>query len=79
MYAIERNVPYIDKYARQWAHGNTKYPFPRMKVGESFFAPVEDTGTIPRIRAAASMYGSNNNMKFRTRIVDGGLRVWRIA
>lgn len=79
MYVVERNVPFTDKNASQWAHGNTKYPFYRMRVGESFFAATEDIATVPRVRSAACMYGRMNGMKFRTRTVDGGIRVWRIA
>ena len=75
MYVVERNVPISEKMV----HGNTKYPFYRMEVGDSFLARVEDTGTIPRVRAAACMYGQMHRMKFRTRTVDGGIRVWRIA
>ncbi len=75
MYAVERNVPFKKKAV----HANTKYPFFRMKVGESFFAPADDHATIPRVRSAACMYGSMHGMTFRTRTVDGGIRVWRIA
>jgi hypothetical protein len=75
MYAVERNVPYIhiSKPGRP-----TKYPFPHLKVGDSFFVPSDDTKAIPRVRSAASIWAKTYNRKLVTRVVDGGVRVWRV-
>jgi hypothetical protein len=50
LYQIERNVPLvqISKPPRE-----RKYPFRELNKGDSFFVPVHDTKTIPRVRAAA--------------------------
>lgn len=76
MYAVERKVPCpgINRPGRP-----TKYPFPAMKIGDSFFVPAADTRSIPRVRSAASIWAQKYNRKLITRAVDGGIRVWRIA
>jgi hypothetical protein len=74
MYAIESKVPYV-KISKPRA---TKYPFPDMKVGDSFFVPADDTKAIPRVRSAASLWAQRYNRKLATRVVDGGVRVWRV-
>lgn len=52
-----------------------KYPFGKMKIGESFFAAVD-----PKLLTnAAGGYGRSHNMKFAVRTVEGGARCWRIA
>lgn len=59
-------------------HGNTKYPFQSMEVGDSFLFP-QDNG---KTRNAAIGYGRRKGMKFTVRCVDpvkGEYRCWRIA
>lgn len=58
----------------------SKYPFGEMEIGESFFVPFGDDKHIIRVRVqtAASYYGKRNNVRFLTRTVDGGVRVWRV-
>ena len=75
MYTIERNIPFIQISKPSRA---TKYPFPHLKVGDSFFVPDTDRKTIPRVRSAASIWAKTYNRKLATRVVEGGLRVWRI-
>ena len=50
------------------------FPFPDMRPGDSFL--VENSGTV--VRAAASRYARKNGMRFVTRRVEGGVRVWRV-
>lgn len=54
-----------------------RYPFDRMKVGQSFyFEPTEEE--LIRVRSAASQYGKRNDAKFSV-IRDGdGYRCGRI-
>jgi hypothetical protein len=73
-YEIEKDYP-IPKIERRH-----KYPFKDMEIGDSFFAPFEDGVAPERVRVriinAAKVY---DPMKFITRKVDGGFRVWRIS
>ena len=70
-YKIEKNISIAEALTSR-----NKYPFPKMKVGDSFF--VEDIMDKHVVRAAAYSYGKYHGKKFRTRTVDGGVRVWRI-
>lgn len=56
---------------------HSKYPFREMVVGDSFFVAHADGAYV--VGAAASSYGRRHNMRFATRAVEGGTRVWRIA
>lgn len=74
MYAIEKHVPIPSgRPSRQ------RYPHPKLNVGESFFVPVKDNRTEPRVRSAVCMYGLKHDRMFTVKKVDGGVRVWRIA
>ena len=54
-----------------------KYPFDKMKVGDSFLVPSDVTRQA--VAVAASRYGKAHNMKFSTRqLKDGSFRCWRI-
>lgn len=56
----------------------SKWPFPNMKVGDSFAVP--DDVKRQTIAVAAMRYGKKNNMKFTVRKgLDKHLRCWRIA
>ena len=66
MYEIEKGVPLP-------AHGNARYPFRDMAVGDSF---VSDRN----ISAAVSEAGKRLGLKFICRKQpDGSFRVWRVA
>lgn len=54
-----------------------RYPFTKMKVGESFFIPTDEKErTRSAVLGAARLrLGAG---RVATRSVDGGLRVWRI-
>lgn len=52
-----------------------KYPFDELEIGDSFLVPNANSHNI----AAASYAGARRTgYKFRTKTVDGGVRVWRI-
>ena len=58
-----------------------KYPWDKMDIGDSFHVEHgadHPTNTQRRLSAAADGYGYRHNMKFITRQVEGGVRVWRI-
>ena len=70
-YKLERNVAMPTRKAK-----HSKYPFRDMKVNDSFeFDPEE----CPRVRAAASHFGSRNNMLFSVRKINPAkARCWRV-
>lgn len=57
-----------------------RYPFPRMRVGESFSREVEDQH---RVRSAASAYARRHGKRFIVSLVkESGVpkvRCWRLA
>jgi hypothetical protein len=67
MVKIEKGIPAP-------ARGLEKYPFPLMKVGDSFLTPTSN----PNARNAAYMYGSRSGKKFVARQTDAGIRIWRV-
>lgn len=57
-------------------NGKTKYPWRELKaVGDSFFVPNVNTRIMS---AQAGAAGKKFNMKFITRTVEGGCRIWRV-
>ena len=50
-----------------------------MEVGDSYFVACEDRQTMSRASVAARTWGYGNGMKFSTRQVEGGVRIWRVA
>lgn len=58
---------------------NEVYPFGSMEVGQSFFVQTEDTKKFASLRNSATSRGKKLGMKFVTRQMDGGIRVWRVA
>ena len=73
---IEKGVP-----APSLAHGNQKFPFPLLEVGDSFFVGTSNrTARAERIRLydAARAWSQRHEGKMLVRRVDGGVRVWRV-
>jgi phenylacetate-coenzyme A ligase PaaK-like adenylate-forming protein len=70
-YVIEKNVP----LAKTELH-NTKYPFLRMEIGDSFFVA---NVARQKVGSAAYVAGRVHGRTFKTRTVEGGVRVWRVA
>ena len=76
-YEIEEKVPMPKPRL-----GGAKYPWGEMKVGDSFFVAVENEqpSTVQgTVAGSARAYGKKHGNKFTTRIIDGGVRVWRIS
>ena len=71
MLEIEKFVPIPDGYSKK-----KKYPFAEMEVGDSIlFAEHE----MKAARSCSHAFGVRHSMKFTTRLVDGGMRIWRIS
>jgi len=70
-FEIDKGIP-IPKTLPVWR----KYPFLEMEIGDSFFVSGKENGL--RARGAAYQCSYNNNLKFKTRWVDDGLRIWRV-
>ena len=71
MVVVEKGIPIPGK------RGNKhEYPFNKMEIGDSFLE--EDKKLRNIVQSAAFDYGKNNNMKFTTRDVGNGIRIWRI-
>ena len=72
MFEIEDNVEIPPRCGRS----KSKYPWAKMKVGQSFFVP---DGSQPSLSATAIGYSYRHpEMKFTTAKEAGGVRVWRI-
>ena len=73
-YVIEKGIPTPE--LRALAVRRTKYPFAKMKIGDSFFVP---NGKVNTISVSVATFHKNNKPKrFTCRTVEGGIRVWRI-
>lgn len=77
---IEKGVPMP---VRHGGHGNSKYPFATMEVGDSFYIPWGDRDRL-KIRSVLSNAISafqlrNEPKKFSSRKDESGIRVWRTA
>ena len=59
-----------------------KYPFNRLNVGDSFVYPVTSPDDVEavqnRLQSAAANWGRSRGMRFVTRRVTQGIRVWRV-
>jgi hypothetical protein len=58
------------------------YPFPDMKIGDSFLIKGEDTKRIQHNIASSYFVFTKSKQltwRFTTRIVEGGVRCWRIG
>lgn len=69
IFKIEKGVPIPSRTA-------PKYPFMQMEVGDSVLITGERKGSVT---GAAFYVGKTHGMKFTSRSVGGGVRVWRIA
>lgn len=73
-YSVEANMPMPSRAVGR----KPKYPFPEMKVGDSFFVP--DGGTKGQtVRMASYHYGKRHGGQVFSTLKDGdGYRCWRI-
>jgi hypothetical protein len=62
--------------------GRSGYPFAAMDVGDSFMIKTEDAVASKKsataIGASARNFGKKHPSKFTVRLVDGGVRCWRV-
>lgn len=68
---IEKNIP-----TPPGVQGTKKYPFDKMEVGDSIF--IKGQTSVGKAANAARVYANGRQMKFSSRSVDGGVRIWRI-
>ena len=71
-FALENKVP-VPKRLKTGGR-KQKYPWAKMKVGQSFFV-AKGQGTRQSMGSCARRLC----IKVKTRTMDGGFRVWRIA
>jgi hypothetical protein len=57
----------------------SRYPFAKMKVGQSFFMDGGEMQAITRVRSAASQYAKRHNMKFSVVKEGTGYRCGRVV
>lgn len=76
MYQIESNV----KQPKRHPARRSKYPFGHLRVGQSFYVEAGDISDSQSIRLAAWRAGKrfDPERKFSVRLVEGGVRVWRV-
>lgn len=77
-FTIEKGIPPPEDKPKT----RNKYPFKEMEIGDSFFVQTsddEDERTVRnKIGTAARGAKWRTGMKFVTRAVEGGVRVWRV-
>lgn len=77
-FPIEKGIPPPEDKPKT----RNQYPFNEMKVGDSFFVPFredEDERVVRnKIGTAARGARWRTGMKFVSRAVEGGVRVWRV-
>jgi hypothetical protein len=75
-FPIDRGIPLPKRQ-----NGYHKYPFQRMKVGESFMVACADFETqqlMNSLTSCARWAGFKTGFKFAQRKIPGGVRVWRV-
>jgi hypothetical protein len=70
MYTIEDNVPLPSRMGRP-----PKYPTQNLEVGQSFMVPVGDKKSLWN---SVTFVRRKTQRRFCVRVVDGGVRVWRV-
>jgi len=73
MTQIDSEIPLPPKQT-----GREKHPFRSLDIGQSFVIPGTDYYAQARARQHACVYGKKLGRKFATRLVDGGVRIWRV-
>ena len=73
MFKIEKDVPTPTETQR-----TAKYPFGKMEVGDSIFISSEESPPSGSYSASSYYALRHPELKFTTRKVEGGYRIWRI-
>lgn len=55
------------------------FPFEAMEVGDSIFVPVKTDKEKARAIGRTAMYARKHGVKFKTRTVEGGIRIWLVS
>lgn len=74
---IERGVQMPEHGGRRF-----RYPFAEMKVDDTFLVyakPRDLERKQMNVSSAGCLYARRHGGKFKTRQVQGGIRVWRVA
>jgi hypothetical protein len=74
---IEKNVPIPKSTAGR--RKQARYPFAEMSVGDSFLVRCKEERDVQRIRGVVQAYSVRTGWKFKTRSVEGGIRVWLVS
>lgn len=72
---IEKNVPIPTKRSGRIA----ALPFDAMQPGDSIFIRCKDAKEKSRAIGRMSMYARKHGVKFKTRTVEGGIRIWLVS
>lgn len=74
-FEVEKNIP-IPKM-KTGPGRSSIYPWEELEVGDSFFVPGKTPKQMSGLASSRSKRG--DGVKFKTRSVEGGCRVWRVA
>jgi hypothetical protein len=80
MYVIRKDVPLPQRRSGRKSMIETKYPFGKMEVGDSFVVKVPASNMkreTTRLRAVASVAQKHFGFKFALRPVETGVGIWR--
>lgn len=75
---VERGIP-VPKRSRR---GKPRYPWDKMRVGDSFLVECPKNEAIKAqntVSSCGAAWARKHGGQFTTRAVDGGVRVWRIS
>jgi len=77
-FTIEKNIDI--PAPRSGAYGQAKYPFRKMRAGDSFLLKPNGDGKkgLERARVMVLLEAKKYKVKVTTRTVPGGVRVWKI-
>jgi hypothetical protein len=80
-FKIEKGIPAPCKAENVRAGRKLLYPFADMKVNDSFLVPATENvrNRADRVKSAASTYSRKHGIRLATQVVEGGIRVWRLA
>lgn len=84
MFKIETGIEIPPRKQFSLPTPRAKYPFKIMETGQSFLVPLKETKgdgkkLQARVSAACAAARKTTGRKFATRIVEHGIRVWRVA
>lgn len=80
MYPIRKGVPLPPRRVGRKLLIETKYPFGKMEVGDSFVVKAAASGLkkeMTRMRAVANTAQKHFGFKFALRPVENGVGIWR--